>query len=192
MRKPIPAAVTTAMLAGLVAGAAPASACDPLRDTCTAVPSTSVSFVIGLGTLTITAAAAAPGVATAVLGNDGFTATIPLGTTTVKDTRSAATSWSMTATASDFTSAGARVGKDKAAFSVQPGWTAPAGSALPAFSLAPATTPQPADATGSRTLMTTVGSALNTGVTFTPVLTVTVPSGALAGTYTGTVTQSVS
>jgi hypothetical protein len=181
MRKPLALAATAALCAALAATASPAQA-----DTGV----TNVSFQVAAGTLTIATTATAPST-TAELGGSGATATVPLGTTTIKDTRLIGTSWSYSATASNFTTTGGSVSKDQASFHVQAGWTAPAGMVLPTFSSPPATTPQAADANGSRTLMTTLVGVLNNGVTFTPVLTVAVPAGSPAGTYTGTVTQSV-
>lgn len=181
MRKPVAVAATAALCAGLMSMTAPAQA-----DTGV----TNVSFQLAAGTLTIATTATAPAT-TAELGGSGATATIPLGTTTIKDTRLIGTSWSYSATASSFTTSGGSIAKDKASFHVQAGWTAPSGMILPVFVSPPAATPQAADANGSRTLMTTVVGVLNNGITFTPVLTVNVPAGSPAGTYTGTVTQSV-
>lgn len=179
MRKPVAAATLAALLTALVAAASPVQA-----------QTTEISFNVAQGTLTITAASSASP-ATSSLGSAGATATIPLGTTTVKDTRLTATSWSFTTTASDFVTTGGSIGKAAASFSVQSGWSAPAGMTAPAFSTAPSTTPLAADANGRRTLVTTTLGVLNNGLTFTPVLTVNVPAGSPAGTYTGTVTQSV-
>src|SRR5438128_276780 len=53
-----------------------------------------------------------------------------------------------------------------------------------------ASSPQAVDAGGSATILTSNSAGPNAAV-FTPVLKVTVPTGSVAGLYTGTVTQSV-
>lgn len=190
MRKPVALAAAAATLSALVGLATPAAAaCGSVGDICTAP--TGVTFTVNAGFLTITANATATP-QSAVLGSSGATATIPLGTTTVSDTRLTPTAWSMTATASNFTSGVSTIAKTNASFSVQAGWSAPSGQTLPTFSVSPFTTPASVDAGGSRLLMSTTAAGTNNGVTFTPVLTVNVPTSTVAGTYTGTVTQSVS
>lgn len=190
MRKTLAAAATAALLAAM-ATPADAACGDNVGDVCQGLTPTTVSFLVELGTLTITSQAVAPTTPSAVLGSSGSVATIPLGQTVVKDTRSTATSWSMTATASDFTFATTTIDKANASFSVQAAPTAPTGFSLPSYSIAPSTTPLAADANGSLTLMSTTAGATKNGVEFVPVLTVTVPAGTPAGAYTGTVTQSV-
>lgn len=194
MRKPVVIAAAAACTALLMALAAPAgAACDPTAGACSEAPVTEVAFEVGLGTLTITSESlTADRPVPAELGSSGARATIPLGRTTVKDTRISPAGWTVTATVTDFVTTGGSIGRTNAAFSVAPGWTAPAGMALPEFSTAPSTAPKPVDATGSRALLSVSAGATNTGVVFTPVLTVTVPPGKAAGVYTGTVTQSVS
>jgi hypothetical protein len=190
--KAVVVATVAAAVVTLVGTASPAVAsCGATGDVCTAVPATGVTFTVSAGTLTISAQATSTP-QTAVLGSNGATATIPLGTTTVSDARLAPASWTMTATASTFTSGVNNIAKTNASFSVQAGWSAPSGMSLPTFATSPFTTPAAVDSNGSRILMSTTAGATNNGVTFTPVLTVAVPSSAVAGTYTGTVTQSVS
>jgi hypothetical protein len=192
MLKAVAVATVAAAVSALVATASPAAAaCGATGDVCTATPATNVSFTVSAGTLTISAQATAT-TQPAVLGSNGATATIPLGSTTVSDARLAPAAWTMTATASTFTSAGGTIAKTQASFSVQAGWAAPSGMSLPTFATPPSTTVQAVDNNGSRVLMATTAGGTNNGVTFTPVLTVAVPTTATAGTYTGTVTQSVS
>jgi hypothetical protein len=191
MRTSLAVATTGALLTAYVGLAAPASAaCDEaVPDSCT-TGVTAVAFDVAQGTLTITTTSAASG-APAALGSSGARATIVLGASTVKDTRITPTGWSVSATASDFVTASGKIAKGRAMFSVQPGWTAPTGMTLPSLSADPSTTPLPVDANGSRTLMTASAGATNTGITYTPVLTVVIPPNSAAGSYTGTVTQSV-
>jgi hypothetical protein len=187
-------AVTAALVLSVVGLAGPAMAdCTADPASCTDTPTATIALEVAQGTLTITSTGApAPASPPTTLQGAGARASIPLGTTTVKDSRLSAGSWSVTATVSDFASTTGKIPRGRAMFSVQPGWSAPTDFTLPSFATAPSTTPLPVDASGTRTLMTTAAGATGTGITFVPVLTVTVPANVAAGTYTGTVTQSVS
>jgi hypothetical protein len=151
---------------------APASAADG---------TTTVALAVVDGTLAIVTTAAAPAATSSVVGTTRVVEA-PLGLTTVTDTRAASTGWTLSAATTDFTPVtGAVIPASAAKFYVSGTPTAVAGS--PTF-----TTTTTADASGA--LVTAAASGINT-VEVSPVLQVTVPSGAATGTYTGTVTQSV-
>ena len=114
------------------------------------------------------------------------TATVTLGSVTVTDLRGAAAggAWTATAVASqliqtDLTTMSA------ALFSYSPGIPVKTGTV----------TLTEYDATSLLTPFTIVGASAITGnntATWTPLITVAVPSGLTSGTYTGTITHSVS
>jgi hypothetical protein len=123
-------------------------------------------------------------------------ATVPLGVTTVLDSRTSSPGWTMSASASDFTTTGGTVAKAKAKFAIPLAPVAAdaalltgalSGAVLPTFSSRADT---PTGTNGSAALLTAGAGSVN-AASFVPVLTVDV-TGAAAGLYTGTVTQSVS
>lgn len=186
-------ALTAAFVVSALGLAGPALADCGTDAVCADTSTATIALEVEQGTLTITSTGApAPGSPPAQLQGAGARASIALGSTTVKDSRLSAGSWSVTATVSDFASTSGKIPRSRAMFSVQPGWMAPADFVLPTFASAPSVNPQPVDASGTRTLMTTAAGSTGTGITFVPVLTITVPPNSAAGTYTGTVTQSVS
>jgi hypothetical protein len=199
MRKPVVMTLAGLAVAGAVAAAAPAAACTVGDLTC---GTTEVAFTVASGTLAIlttpatVGTAANPGTApTTAISGSTASVTVPLGATTVTDLRLASTGWSMTATAPDFvlaTDATKTIAKTGAAFYVPAVPTADLAAGAPLLSTfsARATSPQAVDAGGSATILTSNSAGPNAAV-FTPVLKVTVPTGSVAGLYTGTVTQSV-
>ena len=122
-------------------------------------------------------------------GPPGATIAASLGTVAVTDGRGFGADWAAAVSASDFTTGGG-----------SPAETIPAGDALyditglttatgPAtFGYVPQTdlSPNPQDVVNA----TNVDG--NTTVTWNPLIQVTVPGGAIGGTYTGTIVHSVS
>jgi hypothetical protein len=152
---------------------------------------TTVTFTVttGLLTLTVPAAAALPNVA------PGATSTGPLGTVTVTDDRALlAASWTVTASTSTFTTGGATPAEtipvSDVGYAVGPvtttgtitatGTNLPAGAAAGDFS-----------GTAQTVVAGTAGSGDNTAV-WNPSISVAVPASAVGGSYTGTITHSVS
>jgi hypothetical protein len=188
MRTSLALAATAALCAGFAATASPASAaCAALDTTCT-----NITFTVAAGTVAFVAPAAATGGTATTLGA-GASVEIPLGATVVNDTRLTSTGWSVSATASNFATTGGTIDKSNAAFSVPSAATAPTG--VVGISTCSGTTrkatPTAVDSNGTTAAIIACTQAGASGATFIPVLTVSVPAGSVAGTYTGTVTQSV-
>ena len=185
MRTTLALAASAALFAGLVGVATPASAiCDPTQGC------SGVTFTIAAGTISIVAPAAG-GTATTTASGSGVSVAIPLTGTVVTDARIGSTGWSINATVTDFSTTGGTVAKAQASFTVPANPTSVTGcSSFPIK----ATSAVGVDATtGTTTAPILSCTALGTSAaTFTPVLTVAVPGGSIAGTYTGTVTQSAS
>ena len=188
MRKPVALAATAGLLTATAALAAPAHAACAVSDPLCS----DVSFTVGAGTISLVAPSAATG-GTATVSGSGATVEIPLGATTVTDLRVASPGWSVSATASDFATTGGTIDKTQAAFSVPADGVATGlvGAAL-CTTRTRKSTPTAVDANGTTTQIFRCTQVGVSGATYTPVLTVTVPAGSVAGTYTGTVTQSVS
>lgn len=201
MRKPLVLAVAgAAVLAGSIT--APAMAACGAGDICT--DTTVAAFTVVGGTISIVAtelAAGAPG-DPGTAPTSGFsgglnTVTVPLGATTVLDTRLSSPGWVVSATApavyesttttTDVPGAGSEfwVPAVPAAETVSG-----LGLALSSFS-SQTSTPTPVDAQRTTVLLESDSTTPNAAV-FTPYLKVTIPGGTGTGLYTGTVTQSVS
>lgn len=159
-------------------------------DVACAVGSTSctVSFSVAASSVSLSTTAVGSSTTSAA---DGSAVDIALGTSIVTASISAS-GWHVDATASNFTSGATTITKSHASFSVPNAPTAPTlGVLCPTAKLTTRTAPTPVDATtGTVTDIVQCTAAGVTGATYTPVLRVTIPAGAVAGTYTGTVTQS--
>ena len=163
--------------------------------TMTAQASTGTSFTLAGGTLSIAEPASA-NLGSATLSAAGTTVTGHLGTTTITDNRGSVAGWTVAVATTNFTDGATptphtvAANKLKAFIATGDGPTVTSGVAVP-------TTPYPSAAT-ALTLSTapqTFLTATTTGsnvVTYNPTFSVTVDSTAIAGTYTGTVTQTVS
>jgi hypothetical protein len=210
MRKALVLTIAAAALAGGLAAPALAAGpvCNPANgDVCSGVTQVAFAVLPNVGTLSIVptpATAGAGGVAGNPIASTGLdtakTVTVPLGVTTVLDTRTASTGWTMSASASNFAQAApatATISKNFAKFSVPvapalptTGLTGLTGIAVPTFTGYNAGAAPASDGSGNATLLTATATGINAAA-FIPVLTVDV-TGATAGVYTGTVTQSVS
>lgn len=151
---------------------------------------TSTTFTVSSGTLTINAPAAAA-LGTGALG---ATITAELGDVVVTDARAlVAASWTATVASGDYTTGGGTASETIANDLVEY-WSGPVVS-----STGTGTTFVPGQATEEDAVALDVSQpavALTAGVginsaTWTPTLTVNVPPNAIAGGYTGTVTHSV-
>lgn len=187
MRPSLALAATVALLAAGLGLAAPADAACSVGDT----TCTGVVFTVSGGLISLAAPAAASA-ATATPSSTGGTVDISIGATVVTDGRIPTTGWSVTATASDFDAGGgATIAKANAAFSIPSAPTSVTGcSSFPTRRTTPLSVNASTGTTPSAIL--TCNALTVNAATYVPVLTVTVPSGAVAGVYTGTVTQSVS
>ena len=147
-------------------------------------PDTQVTFAVTSGALTMTA----PATANLGSGAPGTTISGEIGTTTVTDDRALlSASWTATASATDFTTAGGTPAETIPATDVDyaPGTITPTGGI----------TATPTDITLDGEPQTVVAGTAGVGnntASWNPTLTVHVPAQAVTGTYTGTLTQSVS
>jgi uncharacterized repeat protein (TIGR01451 family) len=168
------------ILASTVSSAAPGNNCPPGSSD----PQCSSSIPVVLGVLSITAPAGAS------LGSaaPGGTASASLGTVRVTDERAGLAGWTATTSATDFTTGGGTRAE-----------TIPVHDVLYLISGFAATT---GSATFTRTPVTSLSGTAQAVVTATnvhgdnsaawnPVIQVSVPSGAVAGTYSATITHSV-
>lgn len=182
MRKVLAPAVAAAALVAVAALAAPASA---------ASGTTTVALTVADGTLAIVTTPAAAAASSALVGT-GRVVTAPLGETTITDTRSGSTGWTLSASTSAFAAVasvtdltpvvgGASIPASAAKFSL---------SAAPTKVLGTVTYTHTASPSSSGSLAVATASGVNT-TTVLPVLTVEVPSATPTGAYSGTVTQSV-
>jgi len=179
MRKTIALAITAATTAGLAAFV-PATAN-------AASGTTPVTFTLTGGALSLTVPSATATLTGGALSVTGSSVTGQLGNTTVSDARGLLTATdTVTMSTTDFTdvqgdtvpAAGNATGFSGAA--------TPTGTAVPV----PTLVGQNIAGTGSAILtIAVVGSG---GASYNPTVSVAIPAGAVAGTYTGTVTQSVS
>ena len=107
------------------------------------------------------------------------------------DSRIGSSGWSVNATATDFATTGGTVTKSHASFTVPSAPTSVLGCS--SFPVRATSAVGVNGTTGTTTAPILTCTAVGTSAaTFTPVLTVAVPGGSVAGTYTGTVTQSAS
>jgi hypothetical protein len=202
MRKALVLTIAAAALTGGLAAPALA-ACGATGDICSGTTAVAFAVLPNVGTLSIVptpATAGVGGVGTPVASTGLDTAksvTVPLGVTTVLDSRTSTTGWTVSAAASDFALTGGTgsVSKNLAKFSVPVAPALPTTGLTGALSVAVIPTfsnvaTTPTGSGGSATLLTATATAINAAA-FIPVLTVDV-TGATAGVYTGTVTQSVS
>jgi hypothetical protein len=116
-----------------------------------------------------------------------------LGTVTVTDDRGALLgSWTATVSSTDFTT-GAATSNETIAKSSVTYWSGPATSTSGTAVRVPgqATSANAQDLSTSRTAFSATGVVGNNATAWNPTLTVNLPSTAVAGTYSGTVTHSV-
>jgi hypothetical protein len=185
MRTSLALAAAAALFAGVVGTATPAAAiCDP------SAGCSGVTFTIAAGTISIVAPAAG-GTATTTSNGGGVDVAVPLTGTVVTDSRIGSSGWSVNATVTDFSTTGGTVAKGQASFTVPAAPTSVVGCS--SFPVRATSAVGVNSTTGTTTAPILSCTALGTSAaTFTPVLTVAVPGGSIAGTYTGTVTQSAS
>jgi large repetitive protein len=168
-------------LVNTVTSAAPGSTCPPGTTSAQCTVTTSVIT----GPLSLTA----PAAASLGSGAVGTTISSSLGSLQVTDGRGFGADWTASVSSSDFTTGAGR-----------PAETIPAGDALYditglATAAGPATfgyIPQTTLSANPQNIVSATNVDGNTAVTWNPVINVTVPGGAIAGTYTGTIVHSVS
>jgi hypothetical protein len=148
-----------------------------------AFASTGVTFAVTGGNLTVSdpASASLQAVAASVTAQP---VSGQLGNVTVTDDRGGTTGWTATAVSTTFTGPNG-VSVPASAVSENPGTPTSTGT----VTLTPAA---PTDLSSAATTMTATGVAGAETATWDPTLTVELPADALAGSYTGTITDSVS
>jgi hypothetical protein len=142
---------------------------------------TTATFTLGAaGTLTLTAQASAP--APLVAGDAGIatSASGSLGAVTVTDQRGGTTGWVVSAVSTAFSEG---TGPDSSGVTYTPGAVTEGGDSNTAVASGSVMT--------ALQVVTATAVVGNNSATFNPTLTVALPSNALQGTYTGTVTTSV-
>lgn len=143
-----------------------------------------MTFAVTSGALTLTA----PSSANLGSGTPGSNITGLLGPVTVNDDRALlAASWTATASSTDFTTGGGTPGETIPASAVtyDTGTVSHTGIiTIDAFDITLSNSAQ--------TVVTGTAGTGNNSATWDPSITVAVPAGAVGGTYTGTVTDSVS
>ena len=157
----------SAALAGSMA--VPASAAD-----------TTTTVTIANGGVSLSA----PGGATLSAGIPGTNSTVTLGNTTVTDARAGIVNWTATVSLSALTVSGQTIPTTGASYFAST-------ASLTGGSTLIATSSQLDLSTAKTSQVTSTVSGNNTAI-WTALLTVPIPAQALAGTYSGTLTQSVS
>jgi len=179
MRRTIALAITAATTAGLAAFV-------PATANAATSGSTPVTFTLTGGAISLTVPSATATLAGGALTVTGSTVTGQLGSSTVTDARGLLTvTDTVTMSSSDFTS-GANTILATGNATGYSGVATPSGTGVPV----PTLTGQSLSGAGSTIL--TVAIVGSGGATYNPTVSVAIPAGAVAGVYTGTVTQSVS
>ena len=193
MRKSLTIAIAAAAATGAVLAPAAAFASTTAVSHVSAVaapgaagpdPDTIITFVVTTGALTMTA----PGTANLGSGAPGTTISGPLGVVTVSDNRALLNaSWTATASSTNFTTGGGG-----------PGLTIPATAAdyNPGHITVTGTiTATPINITLSNSPQDVVDGSAGSGdnsASWNPTILIAIPGTAVGGTYTGTLTESVS
>ena len=156
-----------------------------LQDDAGPSASTTMTFAVTVGALSITA----PVASTLGAGNPGTTiGPTPLGQVTVTDNRAALNAgWTVTAASTDFTTGGSTSPETISASNVTyaPGPVTAAGTVT--------TTPTTITLSGTpQPVLTATGVIGDNTASWNPNMTVAVPANAVGGTYTATLTHSVS
>lgn len=180
MRKALALGSTAVMLAAFAAAAAPASA-------------NSVTFTLTTGALGITQPSTTATLTGAALGTSGTTMTGTLGETVVSDQRGGTLGWESKITGGTaLTNGTTTIDWANVKAFIPTGGITTTGTVTASQGTYLLATSGLALSTTAQTLVTgTLVSGANTA-TFNPNLSIAVPSTATGGTYTGTITQTVS
>jgi hypothetical protein len=188
MRKSVGLALSVAAIIGaaLAPAAASAATAGPARGAAQggSDPSTTVTFAVTSGLLTVTA----PAAASLGSGAPGSTISGPLGTVQVTDNRALLNaSWTVTASASDFITGTGTLAEtiDVEDANYDPGPVATTGTI----------TVTPSDITLANSPQTVMAASSGNGdntASWNPRISVVVPAAAVTGLYTATLTHSVS
>ncbi|MFD8736041.1 hypothetical protein ACFV06_14150 [Streptomyces sp. NPDC059618] len=142
-------------------------------------PSTTVTYTVTSGALTMSA----PATADLGSGAPGTTVSAPIGAVTVIDNRAlASASWTVTAAETDFANGPSTIPATDATYSV--GTVTTTGTIT-------ATPTNVTLSTSSQTVLTGSDGVGDNTASWDPTVAVSVPAGTVSGPYTGTLTQSV-
>jgi hypothetical protein len=143
-------------------------------------PSTTVTFTVTSGALTLSV----PVSASLGSGAPGTVISAPIGPCTVTDNRAlVSASWTVTAAGTDFASGGSTIAATAATYT--PGTVTTTGTiTVTPTNITLSNSPQ--------TVLTGSGGVGDNTASWNPAVSVSVPASAVGGTYTGTLTQSVS
>ncbi|MGW5127444.1 hypothetical protein ACWEQ7_26065 [Streptomyces sp. NPDC004069] len=142
-------------------------------------PSTTVTFAVTSGALTLSV----PASADLGSGAPGTEISAAIGPVTVSDNRAlASASWVVTATETDFTSGTSTIPATSAAY---------AAGTVTTTGVITITTTDVTLSNSEQTVVTGTEGVGDNTATWNPTVTVNVPPGAISGVYTGTLTQSV-
>jgi hypothetical protein len=150
---------------------------------------TTVTFTITVGALSITV----PGSAGLPAGTPGGSISGQLGAVTVTDERALlSAAWTTTVTSTDYTT-GAGTGPETIPKADVSYWSGPATATTGTGTFTPgqATAAQAQSLSAARTAFSLTGGVGNNSASWNPTLVVAVPTSAVGGLYTGTVTHSV-
>lgn len=153
---------------------------------------TPITFDLAAGTLSILQPSTTASFGTATASATGTTVSGHLGTTTVTDTRGSLAGWTVSISSTDFSDGASHsiaVTNAKAYILPADGPTVTSGIAVPSTAYVSAGTGLTL-ANSGQTFVTATATGSNV-VTYNPTITVTIPSTAIAGTYTATLTQTV-
>jgi hypothetical protein len=143
-------------------------------------PSTTLTFTVTSGALTLSV----PVSANLGSGAPGTDISAPVGPCTVTDNRALlSASWTVTAAETDFASGGSTIPATDATYT--PGTVTTTGTIT-------ATATSITLSNSSQTVLTGTGGVGDNTASWNPAISVSVPASAVGGTYTGTLTQSVS
>ncbi|MDQ1695670.1 MAG: hypothetical protein QOJ03_1023 [Frankiaceae bacterium] len=178
MRKPLALALATLTAASVAA----------LVPTAANAADTNVTFTLTGGSLTLSAPGSASLSAAGNLGVTGTSVSGQLGNSTVDDARgSLAHTVTVNMSTTNFTDgSGDTIAKSNATGSS--GATTPTGVAV----AVPTLTGQTIGAAGGATILTLTGVIGSASTTYNPTVSVTIPANSIAGSYSGTVTQTAS
>jgi hypothetical protein len=179
MRRRILILPLIASAAGLMAFALPASA-----DTA----GTPATFAITGGALTITAPTASVPLGSVASSVDALSVSAPLGTVTVTDARGGLAGWTTTAIANDFATA-AVDGPVQTIPATDASYTSPTATKTGTVTVTAASLSSLATAGAVQTATSVSG---NNTAAWNPTVAVAIPANAVAGTYSSTITHSVS
>jgi hypothetical protein len=184
MSKSMLGIVSAAAVVGAVLIPSAASAAVTANGPAGGDPDTTVTFAVTSGLLTMTA----PATADLGSGPPGTTITGALGTTAVTDDRASLTAaWTATASSTAYTTGTATPAETIPAADVRysPGAITTTGTiTATGFTITLSGAPQP--------VVTGTAGVGDNSASWDPTLAVAVPAAAVVGTYTGTLTQSVS